>query len=257
MAYEHLRVERDDRLTIITLDRADRLNAINPALNWELHAALDAFAADDDQWVAILTGAGTRAFSAGHDLKSHEAGAPLPPSGFGGNTSRFDLDKPLIAAVNGLAMGGGFEIALACDIILAAPDAVFALPEPQVGLAALAGGLQRLPRSIGHHRAMAAILTSRRITAEEGREMGLVHDVIAPERLLDAARELGRAICASAPLSIRASKAAALASFDGPLEAQLAGQSARPRVAAMLASQDAVEGPRAFAEKRRPDWKGR
>src|ERR1700734_2087863 len=132
------------------------MNALHPPAHFELAQVFDDFAADPEQWVAIVTGAGERAFSAGNDLKYQAGGGKMsaPTSGFGGPPRPFDLDKPLIAAVNGIAMGGGFEIALACDIILAADTAVFALPEPRVGLAALAGGPHRLPRTIGEKRAM-------------------------------------------------------------------------------------------------------
>src|SRR6185295_12906210 len=152
----------------------------------------DNFAADPDQWVAIITGAGERAFSAGNDLKVTAAGGPrgsTHPSGFGGVVSRFDLDKPLIAAVNGIAMGGGFEIALACDLIIAADTAIFALPEPRVGLAALAGGLHRLPREIGTKRALGMILTGRRVSAAEGKSLGFVNDVVPTGEALAAAKK--------------------------------------------------------------------
>ena len=141
--YEFCRVEREGPLTIITLNRPEVMNALHPPAHFELNAVFDAFAADPEQWVAIVTGAGERAFSAGNDLKYQASGGKMsaPPGGFAGLTSRFDLNKPLIAAVNGIAMGGGFEIALACDLIVASETAVFALPEPRVGLAALAGGL--------------------------------------------------------------------------------------------------------------------
>ena len=140
MAYEHIRVDREGHVTIITLNRPDVMNALHSPAHFEMHEVLDAFAADPDQWVGIITGAGDRAFSAGNDLKHQATGGEMrsPPTGFAGLTSRFDLNKPLIAAVNGVAMGGGFEIALACDIIVASEAAVFALPEPRVGLAALA-----------------------------------------------------------------------------------------------------------------------
>ena len=135
------------------------------------------------------------------------------PSGFAGLTGRFDLAKPLIAAVNGVAMGGGFEIALACDLIVASEAAVFALPEPRVGLAALAGGLHRLPRAIGVKRALGMILTARRVGAAEGKELGFVHEVVPAAELMAAARKLAADICVLGPLSIRASKAAV---FRGP-----------------------------------------
>ena len=164
--FEFCKVEREGRLTIVTMNRPDVMNALHPPANFELAKIFDQFAQDADQWVAIITGAGDRAFSAGNDLKYQAAGNPItvPPTGFAGLTSRFDLNKPVIAAVNGLAMGGGFEIALACDLIVAAETALFALPEPRVGLAALAGGLHRLPREIGMKKALGMILTGRRVT---------------------------------------------------------------------------------------------
>src|SRR6201989_1373186 len=167
--YEFCKVEREGRLTIVILSRPEVMNALHAAAHVELGAVFDDFANDPEQWVAIVTGAGDRAFSAGNDLKVTAAGGgrgrrlPAISSGFAGLATRFDLPKPVIAAVNGIAMGGGFEIALACDIIIAAERAVFALPEPRVGLAALAGGLHRLPREIGTKRAMGMILTGRRV----------------------------------------------------------------------------------------------
>ena len=149
MAYKYAAVEKDGPVTTVTLNRPEVMNALHSPTHFELDEVFNAFAADDSQWVAIVTGAGERAFSAGNDLKHQASGGKMgsPPSGFAGLTSRFDLNKPLIAAVNGVAMGGGFEIALACDLIIASENAVFALPEPRVGLAALAGGLHRLPRA--------------------------------------------------------------------------------------------------------------
>jgi crotonobetainyl-CoA hydratase len=219
----------------------------------------DDFAADDDLWVAIVTGAGDRAFSAGNDLKfqaSSSGRLAIPPHGFGGLTARYDLSKPVIAAVNGVAMGGGFEIALACDIIVASEKAVFALPEPRVGLAALAGGIHRLPRQIGLKHAMGMLLTGRRVSAEEGARLGFVNDVVAPEDLLPAARRWAEQIVECAPLSVRATKQAAMQGLGfGSVEEATAQR--YDELVAMLKSEDFVEGPRAFAEKRRPDWKGR
>nr|WP_256575948.1 enoyl-CoA hydratase-related protein [Bradyrhizobium sp. CCGUVB23] len=163
MTYEHVKVAREGHCTIVTIDRPEAQNALNAVCHFELEEVFDKFSADDEQWVAIITGAGPKAFCAGHDLKQQAAGGGLatPPKGFGGLTKRFDLAKPVIAAVNGVAMGGGFEIALACDVVVASENAVFALPEPRVGLAALAGGIQRLPREIGLKRAMGMMLTLR------------------------------------------------------------------------------------------------
>ena len=260
MAYEFVKVERDGPITTITLNRPDVMNALHSPAHFELDEVFNTFAADPDQWVGIVTGAGDRAFSAGNDLKHQAGGGRMgsPPSGFAGLTSRFDLTKPLIAAVNGVAMGGGFEIALACDIIVASDKAVFALPEPRVGLAALAGGLHRLPRAIGTKRAMGMILTARRVSAAEGKELGFVHEVTSPEALMQAATDLAKVICELGPMSIRASKEAVYTGLDEPsLEAALKGQNKYPAVAALYTSEDFKEGPLAFAQKRAPQWKGR
>ena len=176
--YEFLTVEREEKLTVITINRPAVYNALHSAAHFEFDSVFNNFAADPEQWVAIITGAGDKAFSAGNDLKYQAAGGSRerPESGFGGLTQRFDLEKPVIAAVNGYAMGGGFEIALACDLIVASDKAVFALPEPRVGLAALAGGLHRLPRMIPQKQALGMILTGRRVTAKEGKELGFVNE---------------------------------------------------------------------------------
>lgn len=260
MAYEYIKVERDGPVTTFTLNRPDVMNALHSPAHFEMHEALDAFAADPDQWVGIVTGAGERAFSAGNDLKHQATGGEMksPPSGFAGLTSRFDLTKPLIAAVNGVAMGGGFEIALACDIIIASDKAVFALPEPRVGLAALAGGLHRLPRAIGVKRAMALILTAKRVSAAEGKDLGFVAEVTTPEALMDTARAWAKTICELSPMSIRASKEAVYKGLDEPtLEAAIRGQNKYEAVGALFRSEDFKEGPLAFAQKRAPAWKGR
>ena len=260
MAHQYIKVERNGPITTFTLNRPEVMNALHSPAHFELHEALDAFAADPEQWAGIITGAGDKAFSAGNDLKHQATGGEMrsPPSGFAGLTSRFDLTKPLIAAVNGVAMGGGFEIALACDLIVASETAVFALPEPRVGLAALAGGLHRLPRAIGVKRAMGMILTARRVSSAEGKELGFVHEVTAPQDLLRTANELAKTICELGPMSIRASKEAVYKGLDEPsLEAAIRGQNKYGAIAALYASEDFKEGPLAFAQKRAPQWKGR
>ena len=258
--YRFIQLERDGPVTTITLNRPEVMNALHSPMHFEMDDALNFFAADPDQWVGIITGAGDRAFSAGNDLKWQATGGEMrsPPSGFAGLTSRFDLAKPLIAAVNGVAMGGGFEIALACDLIVATETAVFALPEPRVGLAALAGGLHRLPRAIGVKRAMGMILTARRITAAEGQGLGFVFEVAPAGDLMTRAKALAKTITELGPLSIRASKAAVFRGLDEPsLEAAIKGQMRYPEIAALFKSEDFVEGPLAFAQKRAPAWKGR
>ena len=254
------KVERDGRLTIVTLNRPEVLNALHAEAHDELDAVFNDFAADPEQWVAIVTGAGGRAFSAGNDLKVTAAGGrkPLPPSGFGGLAQRFDLDKPVIAAVNGIAMGGGFEIALACDIIVASENAVFALPEPRVGLAALAGGLHRLPREIGVKQALGMILTGRRVGAAEGKALGFVNEVVAANDVLNAAKRWAAQIMEASPMSVRASKQAVYRGLTEPsLEFALRNQMGYPAVGALFRSDDFREGPRAFAEKRAPQWSGK
>ena len=258
--HEFCKVEREGRVTIVTINRPDVMNALHPPANFELAKAFDAFAGDADQWVAILTGAGDRAFSAGNDLKYQAAGNPItvPPTGFAGLTSRFDLNKPVIAAVNGMAMGGGFEIALACDIIVASETAVFALPEPRVGLAALAGGLHRLPREIGLKKAMGMILTARRVTAAEGQALGFVNEVAKPGDLLSAAKKIAAQILECSPMSIRASKETVYRGLtEASLQAAIENQRKYEAIQAMFRSEDLIEGPMAFAQKRAPQWKGR
>ncbi|MEC8792955.1 MAG: enoyl-CoA hydratase-related protein, partial [Pseudomonadota bacterium] len=177
---EFCTAERDGHVLTITINRPERMNALHSPAHYEMDALFNEFESDPDLWVAILTGAGERAFSAGNDLRWQAEGGTRdrPASGFGGLTSRFDRTKPLIAAVNGVAMGGGFEMALACDVIIAAENARFALPEPRVGLAALAGGLHRLPRMIPLKRAMGMILTGRHVPAPEGMELGFVTELV-------------------------------------------------------------------------------
>ena len=257
---EYCLVEKDNRVMKVSINRPDRLNALHPMANLELAEVFDDFATDEDMWVAIITGEG-RAFSAGNDLRYQaEAGERLPmPLGFAGLTARFDLVKPVIAAVNGVAMGGGFEIALACDLIVASENAVFALPEPKVGLAALAGGLNRLPRQIGTKRALGMILTGRHVSATEGEKLGFVTEVVPSDELMSRAYELADEIIACSPLSIRASKDAVYRSLDfASLEESMKDMRTNyAAIQAMINSEDFIEGPKAFAEKRPPNWKGK
>jgi enoyl-CoA hydratase/carnithine racemase len=259
MTYEFVDVKRNGRITVVTLNRPEVMNALHSPAHFELHDVFDAFAADPEQWVAIVTGAGDRAFSAGNDLKWQAAGGRRGwnTSGFAGLTARFDCDKPIIAAVNGVAMGGGFETALACDLIIASENAMFALPEPRVGLAALAGGLHRLPRQIGMKRAMSMILTGRHVTARESYELGFVNEVVPKGEALKAAERWAETICQNSPMSIRASKQTINKGMNVSLEQAIAEQRDYPAVQAMFSSIDYVEGPKAFAEKRPPRWQGK
>jgi len=256
--YEFCSASADGHLLTVTIDRPDVMNSLHPAANFELAEVFDDFAADPELWVAIITGAGDRAFSAGNDLKFQASGGKMeiPPTGFGGLTSRYDMNKPVIAAVNGVAMGGGFEIALACDLIIASDNASFALPEPRVGLAALAGGLHRLPRQIPVKQALGMILTGRRVAADEGNALGFVNEVVPQSDLMGTARKWAEMILECSPMSIRASKEAVYAGLDeANLEAAVQGK--YDAVHAMIKSDDFVEGPMAFAQKRKPEWKGR
>ena len=256
MPHHYCTVRDEGRLRIVTLNRPEVLNALHADANDELATIWDEFAARDDLWVGIVTGAGERAFSAGNDLKVQAGGKRRPngPRGFAGLCHRFDLSKPMIAAVNGVAMGGGFETALACDIIIAAENAIFALPEPRVGLIAGGGGVHRLPRSIPIKQAMGMILTGRRVTAQEGFDLGFVTETVPEGQALAAAKRWAAMILECSPKAIRASKQAAYRGLDEPSLEQ-AMRTVYPAQQENIESQDYLEGPRAFAEKRKPDWR--
>ncbi|MFC5520022.1 enoyl-CoA hydratase-related protein [Polaromonas jejuensis] len=256
--FRHCRFECEGPVLTLTLDRPEVLNALHPEAHAELARAFDLYAADPALRVAIITGAGDRAFCVGTDLKalassgSHEK----PTTGFAGITSRFDLFKPVIAAVNGLCLGGGVEIVAACDLAIASEQAEFALPEPLVGLAALGGGvLQRLPRQMPMKDAMWLVLTGQRMDALEARRLSLINQVVPHAELMPRARALAQTLLACAPLALQASKQVMLQSLNEPdlAAAMRARYDAAER---MLASDDAIEGPRAFAEKRKPRWTG-
>jgi enoyl-CoA hydratase/carnithine racemase len=260
---EFCQVRREGRVMTVTLNRPDVMNALHPPAHFELGEVFDEFANDPDLWIAVLTGAGERAFCAGFDLKYRaEAGrdtgvGDFPETGFAGLTGRFDLNKPVIAAVNGLALGGGFETVLACDLVIAAENAYFSLPEPRVGLAAIGGaGVHRLPRQIGMKPAMGMLLTGRRVSADEALNLGMINEVVPAADLMAAANRWVDQILECSPMSIRATKEAAL---QGLRMSDIADafNTDFPAVTAMRESDDIIEGPAAFAEKRKPSWKGK
>jgi crotonobetainyl-CoA hydratase len=226
--------------------------------NAEMAKAFDEFAANPDLWVAIVTGEGPKAFSAGNDLKFAASGqkspVPMPSTGFGGLTARYDLFKPVIAAVNGFAMGGGFEIALACDIIIAAENAKFALPEPRVGFAALASGMHRLPRQVPLKKAMGMMLTGRTVGAKEGHEIGFVTAVVPEGQALAEAKKWAAQILECSPMAIRATKETVVTGLN-TADLKTAFDHKVPGIGRLMASADHKEGPKAFAEKRKPVWK--
>ena len=258
MDYEYSNVEKDGKLWVITLNRPERMNALHSPAHFELEEIFNEFSTDPDAWVAIITGSGERAFCAGNDLRYQAEGGMLErnPMGFAGLTSRFDLKKPIIAAVNGVAMGGGFEIALACDLIIASENARFALPEPKVGLAALAGGMHRLPRQIGMKRAMGMMLTGRTVEAQEGLSLGFVNEVVAHQDLMESAKKWAESIMECSPTSVRTTKDVAMSGLSHA-SVETAMEQKYDSVLDLFKGEDFVEGPLAFSEKRKPNWTGK
>jgi enoyl-CoA hydratase len=247
-------VERRDATLLITLNRPDARNAVNAALASELAAALQQLDADPDLRVGVLTGAGP-GFCAGMDLKAYVAGerVHVEGRGFAGIVER-PPDKPLIAAVEGFAVAGGLEIALACDLIVAGSDARLGLPEVKRGLVAAAGGLVRLPRHLPQQAVLELALTGEPMAAERAERLGLVARVVQPGRALECALELAAVIAANAPLAVQASKRI-VAELPGWPEDEVWTRQ-REITSSVFASADAREGAVAFAEKRAPVWRG-
>ena len=257
--FKYCRMDRDGAVLTITIDRPEVLNALHEEAHIELDRAFDLYGADPALRVAIITGMGDRAFCVGTDLKAlaRTGEYEYPPGGFAGITKRFDLWKPVIAAVNGLCLGGGVEIVAACDLAIASDHAEFALPEPRVGLAALGGGaLQRLARQMPMKEAMWLVLTGKRIATAEARKISLINEVVPRGTALERATTVAREMLECAPLALEASKQVMLLSVAEP-DLAAAMRKRYPAADRMLASEDAKEGPRAFAEKRKPRWQGR
>ena len=257
MADEVLR-ERRSSVEILTINRPEARNAINGAVSRAMSAVMDELAADQDCWVVVITGSGDKAFSAGMDLKafsSGEGGDIIGASGgFGGLTQR-EFPKPIIAAVNGSALAGGFEIMLSCDLVVAAEHATFGIPEAKRGLIAGAGGLIRMPKRLPMAIALELAMTGDPIDAERAYALGLVNKVVPAGELMAEAVALAERIAANAPLAVRYSKsvmkrAAELPESDGwAINTEAVG--------VVFTSADAMEGPTAFAEKRPPKWQGK
>ena len=258
-----VRCERRGQVLEITIDRP-KANAIDVATSRALGDAFIAYRDDPGLRAAIITGAGERIFSAGWDLKAAAAGTEAIDTeygvgGFAGLTELFDLDKPVIAALNGAAIGGGFEIALAADLIVAAEHVTVALPEAMLGILASGGGIVRLARQIPRRVAVEMLLTGRRMGAEEALRWGLFNEVVPKEELMPRARALAAGIAAAAPLAVAATLEMLRVTEDMSVEDYFAAQHGGklPAYERMLVSEDSVEGPRAFADKRDPVWKGR
>jgi len=258
MELKYIKYEKKDHLAYITFNRPEVMNAMHPPCHIEMDNIWDDFVADKNLWVAIVTGAGDKAFSAGNDLKytAAHAGEPFARSkgGFAGITARYDINKPIIAAVNGFALGGGFEIALSCDIIIAAEHARFGLPEPRVGLMAAAGGVHRLPRQIPLKIAMGMMLTGKHITAADALRFGIANEVVPLKDLIPTAEKWAAEIMECSPLSVQATKEAAMNGLGTPVQEALAKH--YDLQSKLFRSKDAVEGPLAFSQKRKPNWTG-
>ena len=250
-----------DHVARVTIDRPDRMNAIDEAAEAELMRIWSAIEGDDAVRCVVLTGAGERAFCTGADMKQSgnktglEYWAAARPGGFGGLALRETLDVPVIARVNGHALGGGMEMVLGCDIVVAAEKATFGLPEPRVGRLALDGGIAILPRRIPHVWAMGMLLTGRRVSAADALRFGLVNEVVPLPELDQAVDRWVADILACAPLSVRAIKQ--MVRSGAGLSPQEAQRLRLPALVAALQSTDQDEGVRAFVEKRAPQWQGR
>ena len=249
-----------DHVARVTIDRPEVLNAIDVASEHELQALWARIEADPEVRVVVLTGTGERAFSAGADLKERSGASQLDywaterPGGFGGIALRETLDVPVIARVNGHALGGGLEMALGCDLIIAAEDATFGLPEARVGRLPLDGGMTLLQRQVPFHQAMGMLLTGRRISAAEALRIGLINEVVPRAELDSVVKRWVNDILSCAPLSVRAIKQ--VARRTAHLTAREAQAARLPAVIAALRSKDSEEGVRAFVEKRKPVWRG-
>ena len=255
--YQYILVERDERVGIVTLNRPKELNALNTDLVGELADAMEEFDRDDEIRCIVLTGAGERAFAAGADIKEMSNKSPIDMllGGFENWNRIRRIKTPVIAAVGGYALGGGCELAMHCDMIVASENAQFGQPEIKLGIIPGAGGTQRLARTFGKYRAMEMVLTGANFTAQEMADHGLVNRVVPKGEHLSEALKLAKTVAAQAPLAARLAKDAVLAAFETTLEQGLANE--RKNFFLLFASEDMREGTRAFIEKRKADFQGR
>lgn len=255
--------EKRDRVAYITINRPEARNAIDIETGQELSKAWSNFRDDDDLWIAVLTGAGEKSFSAGADLKSlipsltkaSSTTTETNDGGFGGITRDFECWKPMIAAINGHCIAGGFEMMLACDLRIASENATFGLAEVRWGIIPGAGGTQRLPRAIPLAKAMEIVLMGEQITAQEAYRLGLINKVVPQGELMTEVERWVATLLERGPLALRAAKQAILQGLSMPFADGM--QLERRLFASLLSTEDAVEGPKAFAQKRKPNFKGK
>lgn len=257
MDYQHIIVKKEPGYAVVQLNRPDVLNALNIKLMQELVEALETLDADAEVRCVVLTG-NEKAFAAGADIKEM-ADASAVEMLLRDQFARWDrirkIKKPLIAAVSGFALGGGCELAMSCDIIIASETAKFGQPEINIGVMPGAGGTQRLTRAVGKYKSMEMVLTGKMITAEEALRYGLVNKVVPIEHYLQEAKDLAKEIASKPPIAVRLAKEAVLKSFDTTIEGGLEFE--RKNFYLLFASEDQKEGMKAFLDKRKPEWKGK
>jgi len=248
--------ERQGAIFVMTITRPDRMNSLTTQISREMAKAWDSFQKDDSLHIGIITGEGGKAFSAGNDLKAKAEGVQREHviNGFAGVTGRFGNKKPIIAAVNGIAMGGGCELALACDLVVAGEHAIFALSEPKVGAVAVGGGIHRLARQIPLKHAMGMLLTGRQITAQQALEFGFVNEVVPSGQEMQGAMRWAEEILSGSQMSVQLTKKAVMQGLDSP-SLEIAFRSQTDIALQIRTTHDYEEGARAFVEKRKPNWR--
>ncbi|HWP59876.1 MAG TPA: enoyl-CoA hydratase-related protein [Candidatus Acidoferrales bacterium] len=257
MAYEYLTVTKEDAIAVVTMNRPQQLNALSFALVRELAEALEALDQDAEVRAIVLTG-GEKVFAAGADIKEMAEAGPFDErlrARFAYRDRINRLSKPVIAAVSGFALGGGCELAMSCDIVIASESARFGQPEINLGIIPGSGGTQRLTQAVGKYRAMELVLTGEQLSAVEAERLGLVNRVVPVELLLEEAKNVARKIAGKPPLAVAAAKQAILRAFNAPLDEALEFE--RKSFYLLLASEDRQEGMKAFIEKRKPVFKGK